>query len=110
MAIDFHNRSMFKEFFSDAIILKGVRTDGSFVETTVPALVFAEEDAEPVDELSLDSTVKSITAIFDDETWKYYNTRIHVGDKIRYNNRSYEVREVEYDSINGWQIKAREVR
>ncbi len=110
MAIDFHNHSMFKEFFSDTLVVKGLRENGHGVDTTIPACVFTEETAEALDDLSLASNIKEITAVFDDDTWRYYEKGLQVGDKVGYDNRKYEIREVFHENVNGWQIKAREVK
>lgn len=110
MAIDFHNPRLFRAFFTDALVVTGSRGEKRAIEQTIPACVFEEADADAVSELSLDSTVRMITATFEDETWRYYGERLRLGDEVRYDNVRYKVTEVKHDAINGWQIKAREVK
>ncbi len=110
MAIDFHNTRLFKAFFTDALVISGARGEKHAIEQTVDACVFEEVDADAVSELALDSTVRMITAAFEDETWRYYGERMRLGDDVRYDNVRYRITEVTHDAVNGWQIKAREVK
>ena len=106
----FSDSQAFRAFFVDALVVSGARGEKHAIEQTIPACVFEESDADAVSDLSLDSTVRTITATFEDETWRYYGERLRLGDEVRYDNVRYKVTEVKHDAINGWQIKAREAK
>lgn len=100
----------FADFFEDVIVVRGERADDRRLVQTVPACVLSDTDADAISDDSLASVVRSIVAVIRDEDWRYFKDRLQVGDRVKYDNVTYRISEATHDAINGWQIKAREVK
>lgn len=98
----------FEAFYDDILIVRGERTGGDLTQA-VPACVFLDEDAEAVSELSMDSTVRTISAAFRDADWRFYGERMKLGDLVLFNDVKFRVTDAAHDAHMGWSIKAREV-
>ena len=100
----------FETFYDTRVVVRGKRTDGAAVSQTVPACVFVEQDADPVDDLSVASEVRVLSASFRDADWRFYGERIQRGDLVEFCDVKYRVDTVSHDTINGWTLRAREVK
>ena len=99
----------FETFYDDLIVIRGERRDGRELAQTVRACVFVEQDADPVDDLSIASEVRVLSASFRDADWRFYGERIQRGDLVEFCDVRYRIDTVSHDTINGWTLRAREV-
>ncbi len=96
----------FLPFFSDRIIIRGVRPDSRTIELALDACVFPGGSDEPFGEDSLDSSISVFSVVFPATAWRE-NSKPQIGDSLEYQGSRLRVSAA--NLVNGdWHLAVRE--